>query len=310
MKVHPAAELFPMLDDGALAELAEDIRTNGLRHPIVVDADNVLLDGRNRLKACGMVSVKPQYEVWDGDGSVVGYIISANLKRRQLTKHQQSCLAVELEPLLEVEVAQRKGGRPANGAGKPTQKIADVSRREQDNRTTAALAGQLAGGVNRTYVLQAKKLQATSPKTFEQVKAGRLSLPDARREVAREQRQKTATEVPWPKAECELRAALERGETVVINVDKQPHVTSWAERGGLLIMIDRTSPWGNPFLLGDDGSRDEVCDAYAKHYLPHKPSLLKKLRTLKGRALGCHCAPQRCHGDAIAKAGATWCLTI
>ena len=33
------ADLFPMMPDDELRELAEDIRTNGLQQPIVVDAD-------------------------------------------------------------------------------------------------------------------------------------------------------------------------------------------------------------------------------------------------------------------------------
>src|SRR5690606_33589017 len=49
--VHPAATIFPMMDDERLRELAEDIKQNGQREPIVYWKDQ-LLDGRNRLKAC------------------------------------------------------------------------------------------------------------------------------------------------------------------------------------------------------------------------------------------------------------------
>ena len=36
--VHPCADVFPMLDDAKLAELAQDIKQNGLRHSIVLAA--------------------------------------------------------------------------------------------------------------------------------------------------------------------------------------------------------------------------------------------------------------------------------
>jgi ParB-like chromosome segregation protein Spo0J len=49
--VHPVANLFPMLPDDELQELADDIRANGLQHPIVLDKDGVLIDGRNRWAA-------------------------------------------------------------------------------------------------------------------------------------------------------------------------------------------------------------------------------------------------------------------
>ena len=34
--VHPAADLFPMLDDVALKDLAADIKANGLQQPVVM----------------------------------------------------------------------------------------------------------------------------------------------------------------------------------------------------------------------------------------------------------------------------------
>jgi ParB-like chromosome segregation protein Spo0J len=298
VRVHPVAALFPELDGEALAELAADIKANGLIHAILVDEHDVLLDGRNRLKACKLAGVEPRFTVWRG-GSIVARVISENLKRRHLTKTQQAALAVELKPLLAAEAAQRMR---AGKASDPTPKVEEGRKRAALANEAAAQAGKLAGGVGRTYVLQAEKVRAASPATFERLKAGSLTLADARKEVVREHRQRTEAEAPWPKAERELREALERGEVAVINVDKHAHLTSWAERRGLLVMVDRSSPWGNPFVLGDDGTRDAVCEAYAKHYLPHKPSLLKKLPALRGKALGCHCAPLRCHGDTIAKA--------
>jgi hypothetical protein len=55
IKVHPAAELFPMMTDGELKELGEDIKANGLQVPIELYVDEnyelMVLDGRNRLDA-------------------------------------------------------------------------------------------------------------------------------------------------------------------------------------------------------------------------------------------------------------------
>lgn len=297
MKVHPAAKLFPELDDEAIHELAQDIAENGQQAPILVDADGVLLDGRNRLRACKIARVEPAFKTWHGKGSPVALIVSLNLKRRHLTKSQKAALAVELLPILEEEAAKRK---QAGKALDLTQKIEQG--RNRNDLTAAAHAGTLAGGVNRQYVSQAKQIATQSPAVFEQVKAGKISLQDARREVVKEQRQSAARENPWPKAENEMREAVEAGETVVVNVGKHFHLIAWAERMGLFVMVDRSTAWGNPFLLSEDGSRDEVCDAYAKHYLPHKPSLLKRVKSLKGKVLGCHCAPARCHADAIKKA--------
>lgn len=85
-RVHPIAQLFPMLSDDKLAELAASIKQTGLLTPITRDRHGILLDGRNRLKACEMAGVEPRFEIYDGDP--VGFILSVNIARRQLTDGQ------------------------------------------------------------------------------------------------------------------------------------------------------------------------------------------------------------------------------
>ncbi len=46
-----------MMTDDELAGLAADIKANGLIHPIVTDAAGVVIDGRNRLRACEIAGV-------------------------------------------------------------------------------------------------------------------------------------------------------------------------------------------------------------------------------------------------------------
>ena len=59
------------------------------------------------------------------------------------------------------------------------------------------------------------------------------------------------------------------------------------------------SPFYNPFHIGKDGSRDDVCDKYEERLREH-PDLIKRVRKeLKGKVLGCYCAPLRCHGDLL-----------
>lgn len=60
------------------------------------------------------------------------------------------------------------------------------------------------------------------------------------------------------------------------------------------VYIGRGSPWGNPFVIGIHGNRDEVCDRFEAEILP-----TLDLSPLKGKHLVCYCKPRRCHGDAI-----------
>lgn len=64
------------------------------------------------------------------------------------------------------------------------------------------------------------------------------------------------------------------------------------------IYIGRPSKWGNPFVIGKDGNRQEVIRKY-REYILSKDELLKDLHELKGKVLGCWCSPSACHGDVL-----------
>ncbi len=64
------------------------------------------------------------------------------------------------------------------------------------------------------------------------------------------------------------------------------------------VYIGRGSIWGNPFVIGKDGSRDEVIEKY-RSYLKAKPELLSRIYELDGKVLGCYCKPAACHGDVL-----------
>lgn len=77
-------------------------------------------------------------------------------------------------------------------------------------------------------------------------------------------------------------------KTKVVHCKKEPYD----------VYIGRPSDWGNPYIIGQDGSRDEVIDKY-KEYLLNNPVLMSRLPELKNKTLGCWCKPKRCHGDVI-----------
>ncbi len=111
LRVHPAADVFPLFSKQQLRELADDIEQNGLKAGVVLYSETlspvgaVLLDGRNRLDALELLGDK----IFDAAGDVkkewyektlslgydpVAYVISANIRRRHLTKQQQADLIV------------------------------------------------------------------------------------------------------------------------------------------------------------------------------------------------------------------------
>lgn len=135
-KVHPVAALFPTMSDEELQALAADIQAKGLIHPIIVDDHNQVVDGRNRLSACKIAKVEPQFEQLNGRDP------AANLARRNLTKGQQAMVLAMIHPEAE------KGGRGKNGeARKAAVSAGFASRRLAEARSVLRHSGKLAKDV-------------------------------------------------------------------------------------------------------------------------------------------------------------------
>src|SRR5262249_11562484 len=101
-RVHPAADVFPMMRDEELQKLGENIKAHGLAEPIAHKSDGEVLDGRNRLEAMERAGIPFDLFVDHGlsvdhgiDGQeAVEFIISKNIHRRHLTKQQEADLIV------------------------------------------------------------------------------------------------------------------------------------------------------------------------------------------------------------------------
>jgi hypothetical protein len=283
MKKH-RYNIFPEASQEDFDRLVQDIDQNGYDHKFpVVLKDTEILDGWNRYRACEKLGIQaPKVTFTGSDSEAIAYMMRTN-KRRNLNKGQWATIAVEAEEIMSAIKADR--GRP-----KKEQKIASLPK---DQRTTSHKAAELFN-TNRTYINQAAKVKAEAPEAFEKVKAGKMRLQDAVKEVARKP---TAPE--WLPDEIERRDKVEGGLSVVANLQRDKHLIEWAQQHGKLVVIDRTSKWGNPFVVGPDGDRDHVCDCFTEHYATYKQSFNQNRGDLKGKVLACHCYPERCHGDGL-----------
>lgn len=67
------------------------------------------------------------------------------------------------------------------------------------------------------------------------------------------------------------------------------------------VYIGRPSVWGNPFYIGADGTRAEVIEKFRQKVLAD-PAMVARIKSeLRGKVLGCWCAPGACHGDVLAQ---------
>src|SRR5262245_54448672 len=121
MKVHPLCRMFGALapmPEKEHAELVEDIRQNGIKVPILVNAKkDTILDGYTRWKIAYDLKLKladDRFEVFKGkDEEIEAEILSRNLFRRHMTDEQRVALVSKLRgPQLEKEAKKRVGGRP------------------------------------------------------------------------------------------------------------------------------------------------------------------------------------------------------
>jgi hypothetical protein len=79
-------------------EFKADIAANGQKNAITLNADGILLDGRNRLRACQELGITPITETRN-EPDEIAYIISMNIQRRQMDKAQAAAIAAELANL-------------------------------------------------------------------------------------------------------------------------------------------------------------------------------------------------------------------
>jgi ParB-like chromosome segregation protein Spo0J len=294
MKHHPIADVWPMMDEAKLAELADDIRKNGQLVPVWL-YDGKILDGRNRWAACQIAGVEPKAKEYTGD-EPTAFAVSLNDRRRHMNKGSLAAVAAELEPHFaeDAKRRQQKAGKEHGRGQKVVEKVPQPIDAKPSPKAREEAAKSV--GVNDRYVSDAKKVKTESPEVFERLKAGKITLQDAKREVA-----KKPTD-DWRQDERDRQVEVENGFTVVANAAADKNLICWAESKGLAVRIDRGTRYGNPFVLDEDGDRDDVCIAYERYYLPHKPSIRDRIDAgeLTGKVLVCHCYPARCHGDCLA----------
>lgn len=65
------------------------------------------------------------------------------------------------------------------------------------------------------------------------------------------------------------------------------------------VYVGRPTRWGNPFVVGRDGTQQECVDRF-RHWLLSNTAVTTAIkRELGGKDLVCWCAPKPCHADVL-----------
>ena len=174
---HSLANIFPMMTDQELESLKQDIQKNGLREPIYL-FNGKIIDGRNRYLACLKAGIKPIFRNYKGNESdLLNFVISLNLHRRHLTTSQKACLSVDILPEIERQTKENLS-KKMSIIRKSDNKVATKFESQNSNKTASNIFG-----VSERYVTDAKKIFKESPEVFNRVKAGKLTLQQAKKEL-------------------------------------------------------------------------------------------------------------------------------
>jgi hypothetical protein len=128
MKHHPVSQIFPLMGKAELRELSESIKRNGLREAILIDADQRIIDGRNRYSACRLARVEPKFKQCSikDPAKLAEFVWDSNHVRRQLTQSQRDAAGANMQEFIE-KTTKAARNRSASAGGKAKANSAVVS---------------------------------------------------------------------------------------------------------------------------------------------------------------------------------------
>ena len=200
LEFHPLANVFPLLEGADFRELVEDIREHGLREPIVVH-EGMILDGRNRFRACHAAQAEARFEVFGG-GDPLAYVVSINLRRRHMDESQRSLVGKRIANL-------------AHGGDRRSDQAANLPLETKAPSVTQAEAAEMLNVSERSIRAAGVVLDHGAPELVAKVETGTVSV-SAAADVARlpqEQQREIVAKGEREILEAAKRIRADRAET-------------------------------------------------------------------------------------------------
>jgi len=302
---HPAADLFPLMDDADLRALADDIKRRGLLEPIVITDDGRIIDGRNRWQACNLAGVKARTVTYAGDDPI-GESLSRNLKRRHLTESQRAMLATNVLPLREAEARQRQ----AHGSTAPGKRSAPHGAQRSDEpkpkpqRASAAAAKDV--GVGARTVERAKRVKEKAPDLVPDIESGARDLARAERIIRdREAEARRVDEAKQEAAALEIKPTVDirHGDFREVLADLQSVdaiITDPPYPREYLPLLDDLAAWADKVLKPDG----VLVILFGQSYLPEVYRRLDGHRPYRWTA--CYSTPGQGYASRVAACQSQW----
>jgi N6-adenosine-specific RNA methylase IME4 len=212
---HPAADAFPMMESTRFDELKADIQAQGQLEPITV-CDGMILDGRNRYKACTELGIEPLLRNYDGDPWA--YAWSLNGERRDLVAEQRYLIWAKCSENSEVWKAKKKqikaeadqkrseAAKGNDNASKKRedktvvqQSVAQPFPQPEERRHKSTPTKATASKTNAGAVARGDQLRKQRPDLAEKVMLGEIKPAEAHRQMKKDQVAGKVAELPADK---------------------------------------------------------------------------------------------------------------
>lgn len=201
--VHPAANIFPLLQGAEFRDLVRDIKANGIRDPILFDFTGSLVDGRNRLRAAEELGIPladvPKKTLTKKESEelfIYERVRTENIFRRHLTNEQRAAAIQlimektgELAKLEEEAEEETKANRSAH--------MKELNEAKKEGRTLSK--PKKAKGLGKVPTAIAKKAGVTpavARKVYQTSKTDRPKF-DKLAAGANEERRGKGARVKW-----------------------------------------------------------------------------------------------------------------
>ncbi len=158
------------------------ISNRGLHLPIIINQDNVILDGHNRLKICQELGIEPKFEVKEFQDPLQEkeFVIEINLKRRHLNNFQIAELEYKMEEVYKERAKLRsfnnlKNVNKENIPTAPNDAI-EVNKEKEETGKVSEIIAKKTGLSPRTYERAKKIIEEGSEEAKEKLRSNKTTI--------------------------------------------------------------------------------------------------------------------------------------
>jgi ParB-like chromosome segregation protein Spo0J len=256
-RVHPVAAMFPMLEGAAYEELKKSIADHGQQEPIIVTMDDVLIDGRNRVKALHELGRSAVFQLFNQVSRlpVEEFILVKNLFRRHLTDDQRMMITTQVMLQQEAEAARARQRDNKGGRGKKAPK--NLTANSTQGLREPTVTEKIAATAKTTdhQARQAVAVAKHAPELVEPVKSGEVSLKAAAKVAQSRHQPAKRAEPHQPEGHFDADRVYQRIQAMIESCPKkhlaefmkrlyratEPVLWQWLKPGDVLIANNQTA---------------------------------------------------------------------